>query len=81
VHSPIRTGYGRETLVVSDVEIGLGAVLGDEHLAVLEQVHGARIDVEVGSSFCIVTCRPAQSATAPEAGRGEALTEQKPRRR
>ena len=30
-----------------DVEIGLGAVLGDEDLAVLERVHRARIDVEI----------------------------------
>jgi hypothetical protein len=36
-----------EALVVADVEIGLGAVLRDEHLAVLERAHRARIDVEV----------------------------------
>ena len=28
-----------ETLVVADVEVGLGAVLGDEHLAVLVGTH------------------------------------------
>jgi hypothetical protein len=33
---------------VTDVEVGLGAVLGDEDLAVLERVHGARVHVEVG---------------------------------
>ena len=37
----------QEALVVADVEVGLGAVLGDEDLAVLERVHGARVDVEV----------------------------------
>ena len=37
-----------EPLVVTDVEVGLGTVLGDEDLTVLERVHGARIDVEVG---------------------------------
>ena len=36
-----------EALVVPEIEIGLGAVLGDEHLAVLERAHRARIDVEV----------------------------------
>ena len=36
-----------EALVVADVEVGFSAVLGDEHLAVLKRVHGARIDVEV----------------------------------
>jgi hypothetical protein len=38
---------GNEAFVVTQVEIGLGAVVGDEHLAVLEGRHGARIDVDV----------------------------------
>ena len=37
-----------EALVVADVEVGLRAVVGDEHLSVLEGVHRARVDVEVG---------------------------------
>ena len=37
----------KEALVVADVEVGLGAVLGHEDLTVLERVHGAGIDVEV----------------------------------
>ena len=37
-----------EALVVAQVEVGLGAVVGHEHLTVLEGAHGARIDVEVG---------------------------------
>ncbi len=37
-----------EALVVADVEVGLGAVVGDEHLAVLERVHRPGIDVQVG---------------------------------
>lgn len=36
-----------EALVVADVQVGLGTVVGDEHLAVLERVHRARIDVQV----------------------------------
>ena len=36
-----------EALVVAEVEVGLGAVLGDEHLAVLERAHRAGIDVDV----------------------------------
>src|SRR5712692_4834270 len=36
-----------ETLVVAQIEVGLGAVLGDEHLAVLEGAHRAGIDVDV----------------------------------
>ncbi len=37
-----------EALVVTEVEVGLAAVVGDEHLAVLEGVHRAGIDVDVG---------------------------------
>ena len=37
-----------EPLVVADVEVGLGAVVGDEDLAVLERVHRPGVDVEVG---------------------------------
>ena len=37
-----------EALVVTDVEVGLGAVVGDEDLAVLERVHRPGVDVEVG---------------------------------
>ena len=36
-----------EALVVAEVEVGLGAVLGDEDLAVLERAHRARVDVDV----------------------------------
>ena len=36
-----------EPLVMPEVEIGLSPVLGDEHLAVLERVHCAGIDVDV----------------------------------
>ena len=36
-----------EALVVADVEVGLGPVLGDEDLAVLERAHRPRVDVDV----------------------------------
>ena len=41
-------GAAGEALVVAEVEVGLGAVVGDEDLAVLGRRHRARIDVEVG---------------------------------
>ncbi len=37
-----------EALVVAEIEVGLGAVVGDEHLAVLIGAHGSRIDIEIG---------------------------------
>src|SRR5690606_22566673 len=36
-----------ETLVGADVEVGLGAVVGDEHFAVLVGPHRAGVDVDV----------------------------------
>src|SRR5207237_333151 len=42
-----------EALVVPEVEVGLAAVLGDEHLAVLERVHRAGDDVDVGVELLI----------------------------
>jgi len=36
-----------EPLVVAQVEVGLAAVVGDEHLTVLERVHRAGVDVDV----------------------------------
>src|SRR5690606_14655831 len=36
-----------EPLVVAQVQVGLGAVVGDVDLAVLERAHRARVDVDV----------------------------------
>ena len=49
-----------------DVEIGLGAVLGDEHLAVLKRAHGAGIDVEIGIELLRLHPQPARFQQPPE---------------
>jgi hypothetical protein len=36
---------------VTEVQIGFAAVVGDEHLAVLERVHRAGVDVDVRIKF------------------------------
>ncbi len=41
-------GDAGEALIMAEIEIGLGAVIGDEHLAVLIRAHRARIDIEIG---------------------------------
>ncbi|KAG1386119.1 hypothetical protein G6F59_017018 [Rhizopus arrhizus] len=38
---------GDEALVVAQVEVSLGAVIGAVHLTVLERAHGARVAVDV----------------------------------
>ncbi len=47
VVAPAHPGF-HESLVMPQIEVGLGTVVGDEHLAVLKRAHGARIDVDVG---------------------------------
>ena len=44
---PVGAAAG-EALVMAEVEVGLGAVVGDEHFAVLGRAHRARIDIEIG---------------------------------
>ena len=43
----LRERHVDEALVVPEVEVGLAAVVGDEHLTVLEGVHRAGVDVDV----------------------------------
>jgi hypothetical protein len=37
-----------EAFVVAEIEIGFGAIIGDENFTVLEGAHGARVDIQVG---------------------------------
>jgi hypothetical protein len=64
-----------EALVVPDVQVGLGAVVGHEHLAVLEGVHGARVDVEVRVELLHHDPQAAQFQQAAEAGGGQSFAE------
>src|SRR4029453_10368643 len=64
-----------EALVVADVEIGLGAVLGDEPLAVLEGAHRAGIDVQVRVELLRLDAEAALLQQAPERGRDDPLPE------
>jgi len=62
---------------VADVEIGLGAVLGDEHLAVLERAHRPRIDVDVRVELLALHLQSASLQQAAERGRGDPLAERR----
>ena len=59
----------QEALVVADVEIGFGAVLGDVDLTVLERVHRARIHVDVRIELLLQNLDAAATKQAAE-GRG-----------
>ena len=70
-----------EALVVAEVEIGLGAVVGDEDLAVLEGAHGAGVDVEVGVELLQRDFEAAAFEQAADArGRDSLSPGRKPRR-
>ena len=64
-----------EALVVAEIEIGLGAVLGDEHLAVLERAHRARVDVQVGVELLRLHTQAARLQQPAERGGDDALAE------
>ena len=65
----------REALVVAEVEVGLGAVLGDEDLAVLERRHRPGIDVDVRVELLQGDLQPAGDEQAADRGRRDALAE------
>jgi len=60
---------------VTDVQVRLGAVVGDEHLAVLERVHRARIDVQVRVQLLHRDPQAARSQETSEGGGRQALTQ------
>ena len=70
-----REGRVGEALVVAEVEVGFGAVVGDEDLAVLEGRHGAGIDVEVGVELHQVDAEAAALKQAADGGGRETLAE------
>jgi hypothetical protein len=64
-----------EALVMAQVEVGLGAVLGDEHLTVLERRHGAGVDVDVGIELEVGNLDAARFKDCTEAGGGYPLAQ------
>ena len=56
-----------EALVMAEIEIGLGAVVGDEDLAVLIGAHGPRIDIEIGVELAQTHLKPRACSSAPSA--------------
>ena len=64
-----------EALVVAQVEVGLGAVLGDEDLAVLEGAHGAGVDVDVGVELLARDLEAARLEEEADGRGGDALAE------
>ena len=64
-----------EALVVAEIEVGLGPVIGDEHLAVLGGRHRARVDVEVGVELAQADLVAARLQHRAECRGGQTLAE------
>jgi hypothetical protein len=64
-----------EPLVVAQVEVGLATVLGDEDLTMLERVHGARVDIDVGVEFAHGHPETTALEEPAQRGGGEALAQ------
>ena len=64
-----------EALIVAQVQVGLGAVVGDEHLAVLQGAHGAGVHVDIGVQLLAGHLEAAAFEQPPQAGRGDPLAQ------
>ena len=62
-----------EALVVAEIEVGLGAVLGDVDLAVLIRAHCARIDVYIRVKLLRCDLQPASFEKSAKRGGGYTL--------
>ena len=60
---------------MAEVEIGLGAVVGDVDLAVLIGRHGSRVDVEVGVELDDGDAQATRLKEEANGGGGDSLTE------
>ena len=60
---------------MAEVEVGLGAVVGDEDLAVLIGRHGAWVNVEVGVELDDGDAQAARFEEEADGGGGDSLTE------
>ena len=64
-----------EALVVPEVEVGLGPVLGHVDLAVLEGRHGPRVDVDVGVQLLVLDLEAVPLQQHADARAGEPLAQ------
>src|SRR6516165_4441432 len=62
-------------LVMAKIEIGLGAVIGNEHLAVLVGAHRAGVDIQIGVELAQPDPKPARLQQRAERRRRQTLAE------
>ena len=64
-----------EALVMAEVKVGLGPVVGDKHLPVLGRAHRAGVDIEIGVELPQADGIAARLEERPQSRRGETLAE------
>ncbi len=74
VRIPGRDGV-REAFVMAEIEVGLAAIVGDEHLAMLIRAHRPRVDVDVGVELLHRHRVAVAFEEATDTGRREPLAE------
>ena len=62
-----------KTLIMAQVQVGLGAVVRHEHLAVLQGAHRAGVHIDVGIQLLAGHLQPAGLEQTAQAGRCDAL--------
>ena len=65
----------REPLVMTEIQIGFGPVVGHENLAVLKRRHRARIDIDVRIELHHLDSHPARLKQTADACRRQAFTQ------
>ena len=65
----------REPLVVAEIEIGLGTVVRNEHLAVLERRHRPRIDVDIRVKLHHLNLHPSRLEQTSDRACGQSLAQ------
>ena len=56
----------REALVMSEIEIGLSAIVQDVNFPVLERIHRPRVDIEIGIELLQNNAQPARFQKSSE---------------
>ena len=64
-----------KAFVMSEIQVGFRAVLGDEYFTVLERAHGTRIDVDIGVELLGCDLEPAAFEQTAERSGGDALAQ------
>jgi len=70
-------GASGEALVVTEVEIGLGTVVGHKHFAVLVRRHRSGVEIEIGIEFAKPNLVAARLQQGSERRRGQTLSERR----